>query len=398
MSLALGILASLALQQPAGAKPVAVPFKVADDAILVDTRINGRLFSMMFDTGFSGTAVLGTQFDLGKASGRMMLRDFVGEFEARTVAVTSFQMGSLNLRTEDLEIVQKPMDHMSFSYNAHTDGILGFEIARDHVFEINFEKKQFVFHPRSFDITKRKPDNKRTFLARMLPMGVDSVEMEVLTKDGKRLVLALDTGNAFYATTHKDVLQRVGLWNADQDVNFMRTAWVASGPVDSWYKLMRDLTIYGVPVKESVWSIIDLPGSSADKDGTIGFGFLKNFNIIIDTERRRVWLENWTGEVGNPVVGDVGISAGYVPDQGRVLVWRVTPGSPADKAGLRRGDAILDIDGTDVVKQDFRTINRMLEGTVGSKVRLAVSRQGNLMRHELERKPLINGMPAPAGQ
>ena len=38
-------------------------------------------------------------------------------------------------------------------------------------------------------------------------------------------------------------------------------------------------------VARSVWSVIDLPSSSAQHDGTIGFGFLKHFNITIDLKR-----------------------------------------------------------------------------------------------------------------
>ncbi len=36
---------------------------------------------------------------------------------------------------------------------------------------------------------------------------------------------------------------------------------------------MPDLNIYGVPVKPSVWSIIDQAKSDAVGDGTVGFGF-----------------------------------------------------------------------------------------------------------------------------
>jgi hypothetical protein len=371
---------------------IEIPFRLADDAIIVDAVVNGRKASFMFDSGFSGALILSDELSIGAPSGTMRLRDFVGEFEARTVKLKSLKLGPLDIPAGDMEVVQKPLSHMSMSYNMHTDGIMGMEVMRGRIFTIDFQRSRFLVHPASHDISVKKPDGKRTFLARMLPIGNNSIELNVETKSGKRMKLALDTGNAFFATTHKDVLQRIGLWDEGKDANFMRTAWVASGPVDSWYKMMRDLNIFGVPVESSVWSIIDLPSSSAEGDGTVGFGFLKNFNITVDVGRRRVWLENFTGRTGNEPVGDIGIDVGFTASGQRARIFRVTPGSPADRAGIKAGDELLGVDGREVLDVGWRQLNRMFEGEVGTTVRLAVSRQGSLARHELKREYLINGL------
>jgi hypothetical protein len=369
---------------------VEVPFKMAENAMIIDATINNRTLSFMFDTGFGGAFVVDHNINLGKATGKMMLRDFVGQFAADTVKLTSVKLGSKVIDASEMEAVMQPADY-TFSYNTHTDGIMGFQVIKDYVTEINFQNHKMIFHPKSMDITQRKPDNERTFLARMLPIGGNSIEMEVIASTGKRMILALDTGNAFYATTHKDVLERVGLWEGGRKPQFMKTSMVASGPVDSFYKRMTDVTIYGVKVPASYWSIIDLPSSSAEGDGTIGFGFLKNFNIIIDYGRRRVWLENFTGEIGNQPVGNPGIAAAYDARIKRVRVFRVTPASPAEKAGVRAGDHILAINDRDLAGEiGYREVEALIEGEVGSTVKLVLSRGGNIIRLELERAKLVN--------
>lgn len=380
-------LAALALV-PQG--PVEVPFRIGDNAIIVDASVNGRSVALMFDTGFSGDVVLNDALNIGPATGQLELRDFVGTFTARTVALRSLALGAMNLSAPGLEAVQQPMMHMSLAYGTHTDGILGFGPVSHQVLEINFEKNKFVFHPASYDITKKQPDGTRTFLARMLPIGRNSIEMEVRTAQGKRMVLALDTGNGFYATTHRDVLERVGEWAPTREPTFVKASMVASGPVDSWYKRMEGVTIYGVPVKESFWDIIDMPSSSAEGDGTVGFGFLKNFNVVIDYERRRVWLENFTGAVGNEAAGGVGMSIAMDDAGKRARVVRIAPGGPAERAGIGRGDAILSIDGKDVTGLSHDQLDALMEGKVGSTIQLAVSAAGVLTRHTLTRVALVN--------
>lgn len=372
-------------------KPVEVPFRVGDNAIIADAIVNGKKVSCMFDTGFSGSFVLSDNVNIGEPSGQMMLRDFVGQFAASTVPIKTLKMGSVNIRPDDMAAVQQPGQSYSLSYNTHTVGIMGMEVMRDFVLEINMERRVFIFHPQTFDITTRTPDNKRTFLVKMKPKGQNSIELKVEAKNGETMNLALDTGNAFYATTHKDVLERIGLWPQGKKPNFMGTAFVASGPVDSWYLAMQDLKIFGVSVPNSVWSIIDLPSSSSDHDGTVGFGFLKNFNTIIDLRRRRVWLENWTGKVSEPPVAAPGISAWFFPDQERFVITSVTPGSPADRAGIRRGDFLLGVDGNELLDVGGRGLQTLLEGQQGSTVKLVTSRGGVLQRYELKREYLING-------
>ncbi len=388
-------LGALALLVAAGGPPAQtaseVPFRVSENAIIVEATVNGRKANFLFDTGFSGTLVMDDSLNVGPAKGTMTLQDFVGTFTAKTIGLKSLSLGAVKIPVDaDMEIVQQPMSHMSLGYNSHLDGIMGYQVIRNFVSEINFQKSKFVLHPKSLDLTQRTPDNKRTFLTRMLPTGNNSIEMTAQASNGKKMVLALDTGNAFYATTHKDVLERVGLWEAGKKPKYMRMSGVASGPVESFYKRMDNVTIFGVPVPSSTWSIIDLPASSADGDGTIGFGFLKNFNMVIDYDRRRVWLENFTGKLADEEPGSTGISATTNDRTGRVEIFLVSDESPAAKAGVKRGDQILSIDGKDLLKPTFREIDAKLEGPVGSKVSLAVSRGGSLIRFELERTSLAN--------
>lgn len=386
----LNLLCVVALAGQGVAPSKVVPFRLAEDAIIVDATVNGRSVSLMFDTGFAGAVDVNEDVNIGKVTGKQTLQDFVGTFEADTVKINTLKLGDQSIDTTDISDAIRSRGDFTASYGMHCDGIMGFDIIKSGVTGINYEKSRFEFYPKSVDISTWKPDNKRTFLCKLLPRGVRAMVLQAETPGGQTLNLALDTGNAFYATTHRDVLERVGLWDSGASPLYVKQSMVASGAVDSWELRLKDMKIFGVPVASSVWDIIDLPSSAADSDGTVGYGFLHNFNIIVDFDRRRVWLDNYSGKVADPEVGECGIFAAS-DRTGAARVFSVAPSSPAEKAGVKEGDTILSIDGIDLDSHlGFRKLKKLLEGPVGSKMSIALSHGGNLLRLKLDRPALVN--------
>lgn len=366
--------------------------------MIVDAEVNGFHGSFMFDTGFAGSFVLGSQYDVGPATGEITLRDFVGELQAKSVKLKSLKVGSLDIKC-DADLVQQESEDISDSYGTHCNGIMGLSVFKNEIFEINFQRNEMYFYPKSYDISKKVADNKKTFLLKMLPMGHNSIELLVKSKTDQEFILALDTGNSFYATTYRETLEEAGLWPKDKKPDFLRQSFVASGAVPSFTARLEDVRIFDVPVGESYWDIINLPSSSADSQGTVGFGFLKNFNITVDMNRRRVWLEKINENVGNEAEADLGMVALYDPTFKGVTVYQVTPKGPAEKAGIKPLDIILSVDGTEMVKQSYSQMRRLFDGPHGSTAKLVCSRKGVTQRYEVKRDWLINLMPAvkPAG-
>jgi hypothetical protein len=390
----LPLLFAVALQGQTVAPSTTVPFRIAENAIIVDAVVNGRNVSLMFDTGFASAVNVSDNVNLGKPTGVAHFRDFVRTFEVPSVKITSMKFGDKSLDTTGLSDAGVVPEDFSFAYGTHCDGLMGFEVIKNNITGINFEHSKFEIYPPTLDISKWVPDNKRTFLIKLLPTGLSSLEMPVETPTGKHMILALDTGNAYYATTYREVLERVGMWDGTTTPKYMSQSMVGSGAIDSWSIKLDGMKVFGVSVPSAVWDVIDLPSSSASGDGTVGFGFLHNFNIIIDYERRRVWLENYSGKTSDDPPGDIGIGAVGDPRSGEVRIYRITPNSPAEKAGIKAGDSVLSLDGEDLDGHvGYRKMQRMLRGPVGSKVKLAISSGGALKRIELERAALYNEVP-----
>jgi carboxyl-terminal processing protease len=82
---------------------------------------------------------------------------------------------------------------------------------------------------------------------------------------------------------------------------------------------------------------------------------------------------------------------------GAIVVIAAVPRSPADRAGVRSGDALLGVGSTPVEPQDLERALALLEGPAGSKVMLRLQRPGEgPLSLQVEREPVAAG-PAIAG-
>lgn len=145
--------------------------------------------------------------------------------------------------------------------------------------------------------------------------------------------------------------------------------------------------------------------------GNLGIGFAIPINrvkaIVDDLIKGREVPYGWIGVFAQPI-SDIMALAWGLPDNRGALIYRIGPGTPAEKAGLRKGDIIVAYDGEDVDGPD--TLFFLVNGTpVGAKIPLAVIRDGReqVIPVVIERRPPVvstkifgkegAGRPSPAG-
>ncbi len=80
------------------------------------------------------------------------------------------------------------------------------------------------------------------------------------------------------------------------------------------------------------------------------------------------------------------VGIGVVVDQrvGSPEIISVVDGSPADRAGLRAGDVIVSVDGTDTSRLSTDDLADLVRGDLGSRVQLGIERPGASERLELD--------------
>ncbi len=116
--------------------------------------------------------------------------------------------------------------------------------------------------------------------------------------------------------------------------------------------------------------------------GNIGIGFAipANMakNVINQLKEHGAVVRGWLGVMIQPVTPELAAQFKMERPIG-ALVGEVTPGSPADKAGIKPGDVIVAFNGTEI-SQVSMLPNLVAETTVGSKAEVTLFRKGALKK------------------
>ena len=98
-------------------------------------------------------------------------------------------------------------------------------------------------------------------------------------------------------------------------------------------------------------------------------------------------MEDYTENITGNFVG-IGIYMVADKDTGRVVVYYPIPESPAEKAGIKAGDQIISVDGTEYTADDFNTIADYIKGEAGTTVKLEIERDGERLNFEIKREKI----------
>lgn len=98
-------------------------------------------------------------------------------------------------------------------------------------------------------------------------------------------------------------------------------------------------------------------------------------------------MEEYTEEITGNFVG-IGIYMIADEASGRVVVYYPIPESPAEKAGIKAGDYIISVDGTEYTSDDFDNIANYIKGEEGTTVHLEVERDGERLSFDITREKI----------
>jgi C-terminal processing protease CtpA/Prc len=164
-----------------------------------------------------------------------------------------------------------------------------------------------------------------------------------------------------------------------------------TGDVTGHVGRLRSLTLGGQVLRNVVATFPDSPHQSIGrldtKNGNLGSGLLRRFNVTFDYAGERMLLEP-SGAFRDPFEWDMsGLRIRESADRG-VWVEAVLPGSPAEKAGIEADDVLTQVDGKPAGELCAFGIKELLKRD-GEKLRLRVQRGSEELTFEIRLRRLV---------
>ena len=153
---------------------------------------------------------------------------------------------------------------------------------------------------------------------------------------------------------------------------------IGSGPYDDY--IQTDASINpgnsGGPLFNARGEVIGINTAIVSGGQGIGFAIPVNLatSIIPQLKEKGKVTRGWLGVSIQPVTAELATSFGLESEKG-ALLSEILPGGPAEKAGLKSGDIILEFDGKKI--QEVSELPRLVAATsVGKKVSMTIMRNG----------------------
>ena len=106
-----------------------------------------------------------------------------------------------------------------------------------------------------------------------------------------------------------------------------------------------------------------------------------DYTEYVPTDEMDEYTENITGNF-------VGIGIYMIKDEStnKIVVYYPIPGSPAEEVGIKSGDIILRVNGTEYSGDDFENISSYIKGEEGTTVNIVIQRGEQELTFDIKRK------------
>ncbi|OJJ18708.1 hypothetical protein BKI52_24195 [marine bacterium AO1-C] len=375
----------LAASQPI----VEVPFEMEHQHMFFQVKVNdSRPLNFVFDTG-AGMAVLNpnTAKDLNiQSTGVLSARGVGGMVTAPRYSSLRLSVGKIKLRANAIGF---PMKHLEHKLGKRIDGIIGADLLIRYVIQIDYDQKLLRFF--NFEGFKYAGKGKRMRLKMMGRLAMCPLTIKLPNGEKHTDDFLIDTGagacvgfTTSFSKTHQlakkfDKKYRFYTSGATTNKTYLEAA------------KLPELTLGGYAFQDIPVSISNTRRGvlgTYRNGGILGNRILKRFNITFNYKTRRAYWEPNQAYQRAFERNCAGILFGFTDNFQQLEVHQVIAGAPAQQAGLKKGDHVLEVQGKRVTSKDLRWIKKQL-GIPNREVTLKIKRKGRVKLVQIKLRAMI---------
>lgn len=361
--------------------PVSVPFTIVGSYLLVEVSVNNSMpLNFVLDSGVKNTIIteLAPEDSLTLNYANSTLLKGLGsgnELRALPSPGNTLGLGKLELKNKLIYVLEEDLFSLSKHTGVKINGLLGSDIFQDYVVEINFNRQRLYF----YEFDKFDARHYSSWLHMSIEGQKMFVEVPVVDSFGDSIStnLLVDTGAELAAWFKSYGGKKVGLptkkvrgfigqgLNGEIKGYFGRVSYMKMGD----YSIKNPIVTF--PDSSSIAEV----AAEADRDGTLGSQVLNRFNLAFDVKNNRLYLRPNANFKKRFVYNIAGVELMQVSPAIRIpeviYVWE---NSPAQKAGVKVGDQVLEIDGRKTFEMKISEVKSLFEKSSRYKIRLRLLR------------------------
>lgn len=400
-----------------GEKSQKVNFQLINNLIIIPLEVNGAKLSFILDSGVSKPILfnLSDQDSIRLNNVTEITINGLGEGEpikALSSKGNRFKLKKMQNNNQLLYVVLDKSMNFSPSLGIPIHGIIGYDLFRDFVVDINYSNKVIRFYDPEYYKPKENKKYKTMPLSIIRSKSYIDGEIHLPEHKNVEVKLLVDTGSSDAIWLFKNEEKGIGIPEKNYDDYLGKGL---NGNIFGKRTKVNNIKIADFELKDAKAAFPDMESFTAikdlgDRNGSLGGEILKRFNIVFNYPNNTIMLKknsyfktpfhynmsgielqhngiryiaeriaDTRGVVRNEesAFGDVQIlmenrtRLSLVPE---IIVSAIRAGSPAEEVGLREGDVILAVNGKQVHEYKLQEVMKMLNEKEGKRVRLLIER------------------------
>lgn len=329
--------------------------------------------NFIFDTGCGGVSLdsaTAIRLKLAPLENAYFVRGIAGRCHQRLVEGSRLHLGDITLDSLSLQV--NDYDILSSIYGEKIDGIIGYSFFSRYLVRVDYDSARMDVYTKG---PIRYPEGG--FVLRPRVFGLPMLEGRLADARNINSRFYFDTGAGLCLLFSSNFTSDSAVFSPKRKKPVRTQGAGLGGKTDMQLTTLRTFSLGPFHFRQIPTYIFDDPydvTSYPQLGGLIGNELLRRFNLILNYPRSEIYILP-NASFHQPF--DYSYSGVFIAlIDGKVTVTDVMQDSPAEKAGLKEGDTILEINGD---KQQNIQVYQNLLRTIGPKVKVLVRRSSGEM-------------------